>query len=185
MRRVRAGGLLFLLASMALAACQTPPSEPPAAAEAAAPAVETPTRIVGERDNWVIEFHAADTAGQPFCKAWRPQVRGARLVFVAGARDSAFRLAGVGPRKPADGAVRLQARFDDGERTAYRAEVQPGPSLVVTFPTARYDDAVHRFARNKNVTFRGPGGPLASFDLTGTLWALNALDECRRVHTGT
>ena len=187
MRRLRAGSLSILLATAALAACQTPPVPPPDAddaAPAAAPAApETPTRIIGERENWVIEFHQAGTDGKPFCKAWRPNVRGARLVFTAGAEDSGFRLSGVGPRRPTTGPLRLQALFDDGERTVYRAAVRPGPALAVSFPTVRYDDATHPFARARTVEFRGPGGRLAGFDLTGTNWALNALDECRRLNT--
>ncbi|WP_029008481.1 hypothetical protein [Azospirillum halopraeferens] len=185
---LRAPSLTALLATLALAACQTPPDAPPAPAAqpAAVPAApEEPTRVLGERNDWVIEFHEAGADGRPFCKAWRPGVRGARLVFVAGAEDSGFRLSGVGPRRPTDGPLRLQAVFDDGERVAFRALVEPGPSLTVSFPTARYDDEVHAFARALRVEFRGPGGALAGFDLTGTNWALNALDECRRLHAGT
>ncbi|HEY0832952.1 MAG TPA: hypothetical protein VGE72_03495 [Azospirillum sp.] len=185
----RSGHIVFtallagaLLAAPLLTGCQT--TAPPSATAARSKThSDGPGRVITEKRGWTVELHATDDRERAFCLA-RRAAAAPGLVFVAAARDSGFRLTGLPPRGDGDPA-QITALFDDGERVPFQAHALDDRALAVAFPTADYEDALYPFARSRTVEFHSGGGALASFSLSGSSWAINATDECRRMHTGS
>lgn len=176
-----------LLAGTLLAGCQT---TAPQSTTAATPKAHSdgPTRVVAEKRGWTVELVTTGDRERAYCLAQR-KAAAPGLVFVAAVRDSGFRLTGLPPQGGTDSAKPLTARFDDGERVPFQAHPLDERALMVAFPTADYEDALFPFARSRKVEFHddaGPGAnPVAAFNLSGSSWAINAADECRRMHTGS
>lgn len=172
-----------LVAGALLAGCQTTAPQSATSARSKAHS-DGPTRVVAEKRGWTIELVTAGDRDRAYCLAQR-KAAAPGLVFVAAVRDSGFRLTGLPPVGDADSARALTALFDDGERVPFQAHPLDDRALMVAFPTADYEDALFPFARSRKVEFQNGASPVASFNLSGSSWAINAADECRRMHTGS
>ncbi|HYH21491.1 MAG TPA: hypothetical protein VD995_23020 [Azospirillum sp.] len=182
MRRSSHTLVAALLTGALLAGCQT--TTPPSTAARPKAHRDGPTRVVAEKRGWTVELVTAEDRDRAYCLAQRKTAAPA-LVFVAAVRDSGFRLTGLPPAEDADSARALTALFDDGERVPFQAHPLDDRALMVAFPTADYEDALYPFARSRRVEFHNGASQVASFSLSGSSWAINAADECRRMHTGS
>jgi hypothetical protein len=180
----RSGHTLFaaLLAGALLAGCQT--TATPTTATRPRTYSDGPSKVVAEKRGWTVELVSNGDRDRAYCLAQR-KAAAPGLVFVAAVRDSGFRITGLPPRGDAEPAQPLTALFDEGERVPFQAHPLDDRALMVAFPTVDYEDALYPFARSRKVEFHAGSGPVASFSLSGSSWAINAADECRRMHTGS
>lgn len=195
MRRIRAHPALPVLAALGLAlllpACQT--SESPTervafggASNFAAPLLPPgPGRKVAERKGWVVEAVTATVTEPAHCRVSRPGDSGPKLSFQA-APGSFSVLIGTPDRLLAPGAsYDVDLAFDGAATESHKAQALDSGTLAVRIRSLDYEDITDAFVRAKSMTASSLrlGGRIAAFPLTGSNWAVNALDECRRIHT--
>lgn len=189
MRRLSVRPALLGLAVL-LPACQT--TENPAgriayggAAGFVAPTSPTHGRRVAERRGWVVEA-VAGTAAQPaHCRVFRPGDSGPALSFQA-APGSFSVLVSTPDRLLAPGAgYDVTLTFEGAASESHKAQALDSGTLMVRILSLDYEDITDPYARSKSVEVSSQrlGGRIAAFPLAGSNWAVNALDECRRLHT--
>ena len=192
MRRIRSGAALAVLAATLLTACQTtgapaPVAEqprPPQPEKTASPLSDAPGRVVAQNKGWVVRAHPASNTGSAYCFATRTD-DSSPLSFRATAKGAAM-LVNAGPHAQAkDTESRLTAIFPDGETMALEASPLPDGGVVVPVELPKYEDLFEPFMRSRAVTLQRDGGgtDIGDVNLGGSSWALNALDECRILHT--
>lgn len=169
--------LAVVLAAAALAGCQTTQTNDPVAF------ADGPGKSFRERRGWVVDFVPAENSAPAHCRGRRATATGGPLiVFIGGERESGFRISGLGADKLATAGDALVAAFDYGDRQEFKTR-RDGDALLALFPTEQYEDVMHAFSRGRSVDFRGRGGAsLTELSLSGSSWAINATDECRRMH---
>lgn len=169
----------MLAAVLLLAACQT--AEPPRQASTMGDKDGAQFR---ERRGWAVSFAAATDGAPAHCVGRRGAAdSGLRIVFIGAERESGFRLLGV----PVGGTERdsLSVAFDNGDHTSFDVR-RDGDALIFLAPTAQYEDLTHPFARARSAALRlKNGAALGELPLTGSSWAINATDECRRMNVTT
>ena len=187
MRTLRACSVLLALAL--LAACQTSENSRVAyggAASFTAPTLSpSPGRKVAERKGWVVEAVAGTMTEPAHCRVSRPGDSGPTLSFQA-APGSFSVLIGTPNRLLAPGAsYDLTLAFDGAASESHAAQALDSGTLAVRIRSLDYEDITDAFVRAKSMDVSSPrlGGRIAAFPLTGSNWAVNALDECRRMHT--
>ena len=196
MRRPRSGRTdavlaAALLATALLAACQT---TQPTATTALAPAAprpnssglsDAPGRVVAQNKGWVVRAHPATKTGAAYCFATRAD-SSSPLSFRATAKGAAMLVNGDQHAQPAeDRDAKLMAMFPDGEKVALEAKPLPNGGVMVPVELPSYEDLFEPFMRSKAVTLHSDSadGAIGDVSLGGSSWALNALDECRILHT--
>lgn len=175
--------LAALLLGAMLAACQTADT-----AGTGRGLGDGPGNNFRERRGWEVEYVAAAGDAPAHCRGRRSNAAGnaagLAIAFIAAEGASGFRLTGLPAGALAgDGAAgdEITARFDQGDSRAYPAR-RDGDALLATFPTADYEEALHGFGRARTATLTAKrGGPLGNLTLSGSAWAINATDECRRM----
>ncbi len=194
MRRLRTGrgapAAAAALLSAILSACQTgpAPAPPPPAVPAEPPPSglsEAPGRVVAQNKGWVVRAHPATGTGAAYCFAARAD-SGFPLSFRATAKGAAMLINADHHAQPAEArASRLTAIFPGGEEVALEARPLPDGGLIVPVELPTYEDLFEPFVRAKAVTLRSEAseGAIGDVSLGGSSWALNALDECRILHT--
>ena len=194
MRRVRSGRTALVLAPVLVAvllpACQTTtPSPRPATPAAfiqpsAAPSLsDAPGRVVAQNKGWVVRAHPATKTGPAYCFATRTD-SASPLSFRATAKGAAMLVNGDQHAQPSDEQSRLMAIFPDGAKLALEARPLPNGGVMVPVDLPKYEDLFEPFMRSKAVTLQSEGeGKIGDVSLGGSSWALNALDECRILHT--
>lgn len=193
MRRIRSSAVLAVLAATLLTACQTTGAPAPSAEHAhrppppdvAAALSEAPGRVVAQNKGWVVRAHPATKTGSAYCFATRTD-DSSPLSFRATAKGAAM-LVNADQHAQAKGAEsRLTAIFPDGESMALEASPLPDGGVVVPVELPKYEDLFEPFMRSRAVTLQREGGgtDIGDVNLGGSSWALNALDECRILHTG-
>ena len=192
MRRIRSGAALAVLAVMFLTACQTngapapeaTPVQPPLTGRTASPLSDAPGRVGAQNKGWVVRAHPATKTGSAYCYATRAD-DSSPLSFRATAKGAAM-LVNADPQAQAkDTESRLTAIFPDGETMALEASPLPDGGVVVPVELPKYEDLFEPFMRSRAVTLQRDGGgtDIGDVNLGGSSWALNALDECRILHT--
>jgi len=191
MRRPRSGRTVAVLVAAHLCACQT--TQPPAPA-ASAPVPQTinasglsdaPGRVVAQNKGWVVRAHPATKTGAAYCFATRTD-SSSPLSFRATAKGAAMLVNGDQHAQPAeDRASKIKAMFPDGETVALEAKPLPNGGVIVPVELPSYEDLFEPFMRSKAVTLQSEtsGGKIGDVSLGGSSWAINALDECRILHT--
>lgn len=194
MRRTRSGRTaarlaVVLLPAALLPACQTttPPPAPVARAEFIQPNTsglsDAPGRVVAQNKGWVVRAHPATRAGSAYCVATRADST-SPLSFRATAKGAAMLVNGDQQAQPSGGDSRLTAIFPDGASMALEAKPLPNGGVIVPVELPKYEDLFEPFMRSKAVTLQKEGeGKIGDVSLGGSSWALNALDECRILHT--
>lgn len=194
MRRIRSSAVLAVLAATLLTACQTTGAPAPSAEQAhrppppdvaAAALSDAPGRVVAQNKGWVVRAHPATKTGSAYCFATRTD-DSSPLSFRATAKGAAM-LVNADQHAQAKGAEsRLTAIFPDGESMALEASPLPDGGVVVPVELPKYEDLFEPFMRSRAVTLQREGGgtDIGDVNLGGSSWALNALDECRILHTG-
>ncbi|WP_448202935.1 hypothetical protein [Azospirillum sp. sgz302134] len=191
MRRLRSGRAVHVLAVGLLTACQTT-SPPPSVANKAptdflqpsSGLSDAPGRVVAQNKGWVVRAHPATKTGSAYCFATRTD-SSSPLSFRATAKGAAMLVNADQHAQPAGGESRLTAIFPDGAKVAMEAQPLPNGGVVVPVELPKYEDLFEPFMRSKAVTLQneGAGGKIGDVSLGGSSWALNALDECRILHT--
>ena len=182
-----------LLALGALAACQT--SENPgnrtsfggSSGFAAPLAPPGPSRKVAERKGWVVEAVNATVAEPAHCRVSRPGDSGPTLSFQAAPGRFSI-LIGTPNRLLAPGAsYELTLNFEGAASESHTAQAVDSSTLAVRIQSLDYEDVADSYGRAKRleVSSQRLGGRVAAFTLDGSNWAINALDECRRLNTRT
>lgn len=187
-------GLLPLL--LLLPACQT--TNPPPSPRAEAPVAyvqpsdfglsDAPGRVVAQNKGWVVRAHPASQTGSAYCLATRTD-SSSPLSFRATARGAAMLVKGDWNAQPSDGDSRLMAIFPDGASLALEAKPLPDGGVIVPVELPKYEDLFEPFMRSRAVTLKAAEADGIGIDgigdvsLGGSSWALNALDECRILHT--
>ena len=187
MRTLRACSVLLALAL--LAACQTSENSRVAYGGAAgftAPTLSpSPGRKVAERKGWVVEAVAGTMTEPAHCRVFRPADSGAKLSFQA-APGSFSVLISAPDRLLAPGAsYELTLAFEGAAPESHKAVALDSGTLMVRIQSLDYEDITDAYARSKGLEVSSPrlGGRIAAFPLSGSNWAVNALDECRRLNT--
>ncbi|MDQ2101397.1 hypothetical protein [Azospirillum isscasi] len=192
MRRIRSGAASAMLAATLLTACQTTGAPPPPTEQArplppdkpASPLSDAPGRVVAQNKGWIVRAHPATKTGSAYCYATRTD-DSSPLSFRATAKGAAM-LVNADPHAQAKGTEsRLTAIFPDGETMALEATPLPDGGVVVPVELPKYEDLFEPFMRSRAVTLQQDGGrtDIGDVNLGGSSWALNALDECRILHT--
>lgn len=187
MRRLRACSVLLAVAL--LAACQTSEDSRVAYGGAAGFGVQalapSPGRRVAERRGWVVEAVAGTVTEPAHCRAFRPGDDGPRLSFQAAPGSFAMLIAAP-DRLLAPGAnYELTLTFEGAAPETHTAVARDSSTLMVRIQSHDYEDVTDPYARAKGLEVSSPrlGGRIAAFPLAGSNWAVNALDECRRLNT--
>lgn len=169
--------LAVVLAAAALSGCQT--------VETSEVAVfaDAPGKSFRERRGWVVDFIPAENGAPAHCRGRRAAASpGPAIAFIGAEGESGFRVSGLSPDTLAAAGGALVASFDYGDRQEFKAR-KDGDSLLALFPTDHYEDVMHAFSRGRSVDLRIRGGAsLGEIPLTGSSWAINATDECRRMN---
>lgn len=170
--------LAVVLAAAAFAGCQTTEPQQNAAAFA-----DGPGNSFRERRGWVVDFVPAENGAPAHCRGRRAAASaGPAIVFIGAEAESGFRVSGLSPDKLATAGDAVVATFDYGDRQEFKTR-RDGDALLALFPTDHYEDVMHAFSRGRSVDLRGRGGAsLVELPLSGSSWAINATDECRRMH---
>ena len=85
---------------------------------------------------------------------------------------------------PSGEESRLMAIFPDGASLALEAKPLPNGGVIVPVELPKYEDLFEPFMRSKAVTLKtAEADNIGDVSLGGSSWALNALDECRILHT--
>lgn len=170
--------LLPFVFAVVLAGCQT------TSPDNAAGFADGPGKSFRERRGWVVDFVPAENNAPAHCRGRRAAaMTGPVIVFIGAERESGFRISGLPADRLAAAGDALVATFDHGDRQDFKVS-RDGDALLALFPTDHYEDVMHAFSRGRSVDFRGRGGAsLAELSLSGSSWAINATDECRRMHT--
>ena len=186
MRRIRA---CVVLAGLGLlAACQT--SESPMS-QGGASRFTTPLpppdsgRKVAERKGWVVESVAGTVAEPAHCRVSRPNDSGPKLAFQAAPGRFSVLVEASGHLLAPGATYDLTLAFEGAASEAHPAQAIDSGTLAVRIASLDYEDITDAFVRSKRLEVSSPrlGGRIADFSLTGSNWAVNALDECRRLHT--
>ena len=90
-----------------------------------------------------------------------------------------------------DGSTGLCSRtdlaldFDGAASESHKAQALDSDTLAVRIRSLDYEDITDAFVRARSLEVSSPrlGGRIATFPLAGSNWAVNALDECRRLNT--
>lgn len=186
MRRPRVH--LAFLALALLAACQTSETSRVSyggAAGLAAPTAPSPGRKIAERRGWVVEAVSGTVTEPAHCRVSRPGDGGATLSFQA-APGSFSVLISTPDRLLAPGAAYdLTLAFEGAAPESHKAVALDSGTLLVRIQSLDYEDITDPYARSKGLEVSSPrlGGRIAAFPLGGSNWAVNALDECRRLNT--
>ncbi len=195
MRRIRARLDLLGLALLGLTllpACQT--TESPAVQRASygtasgftTPMLKPPPgRRVAERKGWVVEAVDGSVAESAHCRASRPGDSGPTLAFHAAPGVFSV-LIGTPNHLLAPGAgYDLALDFDGAASESHKAQALDSDTLAVRIRSLDYEDITDAFVRARSLEVSSPrlGGRIATFPLAGSNWAVNALDECRRLNT--
>lgn len=187
MRRLRACPVL--LAAALLAACQTSEDTRVAYGGAAGFGAQVlspaPGRRVAERRGWLVEAVAGTVTEPAHCRVSRPGEDGPRLTFQAAPGSFAVLIA-TPDRLLAPGAsYELTLAFEGAAPETHTAVARDSSTLMVRIQSHDYEDITDAFARSKGLEVSSPrlGGRIAAFPLAGSNWAVNALDECRRLNT--
>lgn len=186
MRRLRVH--LAFLALAFLAACQTSENSRVAyggASGLASTLTPSPGRKVAERRGWVVEAVSGTVTEPAHCRVSRPGDSGATLSFQA-APGSFSVLIGTPNRLLAPGATYdLTLTFEGAAPESHTAVALGSGTLMVRIRSLDYEDITDPYARSKGLEVSSPslGGRIAAFPLAGSNWAVNALDECRRLNT--
>lgn len=169
--------LAVVLAAAALAGCQTTD------ANNAAAFADGPGKSFRERRGWVVDFIPAENGAPAHCRGRRAAASpGPAIAFIGAEGESGFRVSGLSAEKLAAAGEAVTASFDHGDRQEFKAR-KDGDSLLALFPTDHYEDVMHAFSRGRSVDLRnGRGVSLAEVSLSGSSWAINATDECRRMN---
>lgn len=169
--------LAVVLAVALLAGCQT--TEDVTTAGFA----DGPGHSFRERRGWVVDFVPAENGAPAHCRGRRAAAAaGPAIAFIGAEAESGFRVTGLSADKLAAASEALVASFDHGDRQEFKAR-KDGEALLALFPTDHYEDVMHAFSRGRSVDLRnGRGVSLAEISLTGSSWAINATDECRRMN---
>lgn len=190
---VRAAALL--LSVILLPACQATNSPP--LPRAAVPAAfvrpsdsglsDAPGRVVAQNKGWVVRAHPATQTGSAYCLATRTD-SASPLSFRATAKGAAMLVNGDQKAQPPTGEragdSRLMAIFPDGASVALEAKPLPNGGVIVPVELPKYEDLFEPFMRSKAVTLKtAEADKIGDVSLGGSSWALNALDECRILHT--
>ncbi len=195
MRRIRARldlPGLALLGLVLLSACQTTES-PPAQRTAynsgtglTAPLFQPPPgRKVAERKGWMVEAVAGTMAEPAHCRVSRPDDSGPTLAFHAAPGVFSV-LIGTPNHLLAPGAgYDLALDFDGAASESHKAQALDSDTLAIRIRSLDYEDITDAFVRARSLEVSSPrlGGRIATFPLAGSNWAVNALDECRRLNT--
>lgn len=189
------------LMGAALAACQTTGTGPdagpgaPVTTLAAAPVLATSTlqpaqaegtgEIVAQNKGWVVRAHPALNGSAAYCLATPKGEALPRLSFRATADEAAMLVRGAAGSDPAEDKAKLTATFEGGEKMALEARPLPDGRVLVPVELPAYYDVLDPFASSKSVTLESDllDKPVSDLNLSGSLWAINALDECRILHT--
>ncbi|MBP2291095.1 hypothetical protein [Azospirillum rugosum] len=191
---VRVAALLLplaLLAPVLLSGCQATNSPP--LPRAAVPAAfvrpsdsglsDAPGRVVAQNKGWVVRAHPATQSGSAYCMATRAD-SASPLSFRATAKGAAMLVNGDQKAQPSGGESRLMAIFPDGASMALEAKPLPNGGVIVPVELPKYEDLFEPFMRSKAVTLKSAEAEkIGDVSLGGSSWALNALDECRILHT--
>lgn len=169
--------LAVVLAAAALAGCQT------TELNNAAAFADGPGKSFRERRGWVVDFIPAENGAPAHCRGRRAAASpGPAIAFIGAEGESGFRVSGLSPEKLAAAGEAVTASFDHGDRQEFKAR-KDGDTLLALFPTDHYEDVMHAFSRGRSVDLRGrSGATLAEISLSGSSWAINATDECRRMN---
>lgn len=204
--RVRTAGyqhpssVLILLVALALAGCQTtaaptsiesdtvaapPPALPPASALS-----DAPGRVIAENRGWVVTAYPPSPTGRAYCTASRQGDGSPLLSFRATAERAALLVMTDHTAMPdrqaqPHGPGELTAKFSDGVEHQLKAMKTEDGGVIVPVELPTYDDLMEPFAESKTVTLEGNvlSGPVGDINLGGSNWAINALAECRILHT--
>ena len=194
MHRIRTARAATVLAlGTTLAACQTsqtasldPAAETRPAREAVEPALTTaPGRIVAQNKGWVVRAHPAKDGSAAYCLATRQGESLPRLAFRATAEEAGMLVRGAAGSPSGKDGEKLTATFNDGEKMKLDARPLPDGRVLIPVAIPDYYDVLDPFAGARTVTLESEslGKPVADLNLSGSLWAINALDECRILHT--
>lgn len=183
---------LALLSLGVLAACQT--TESPAnrtsysgASGFTAPlAPPGPGRRVAERKGWVVEAVTATVAEPAHCRVFRPGDSGPALSFQAAPGRFSILFSALNRLLAPGAAYDLTFDFEGAASESHQAQAVNSDTLAVRIQSLDYEDITDSFSRAKRlaVSSQSLGGRVAAFALEGSSWAVNALDECRRLNTG-
>ncbi|HYG84897.1 MAG TPA: hypothetical protein VD978_01425 [Azospirillum sp.] len=188
MRRTRAPAALLGLGL--LVACQTTEAPSPVtqggASRFSVPQTPQPdARKVAERKGWVVEAVTGSFAEPAHCRATRPGDSGPKLTFQTSPGRFSV-LIGTPNRLLAPGATYdLTFAFEGAASESHTAQAVDSDTLAVRISSLDYEDITDPYARAKRLEVSSPrlGGHIAAFPLAGSNWAINAIDECRRIHT--
>ncbi|MCW2236714.1 hypothetical protein [Azospirillum canadense] len=200
MRRARSGRTAVRVAALLLPiallpACQATNSPP--LPRAAVPTAfvrpsdsglsDAPGRVVAQNKGWVVRAHPATQTGSAYCLATRAD-SASPLSFRATAKGAAMLVNGDQKAQPPTGErageSRLTAIFPDGASMALEAKPLPNGGVIVPVELPKYEDLFEPFMRSKAVTLKSADADkIGDVSLGGSSWALNALDECRILHT--
>lgn len=169
--------LAVVLAAAMLAGCETTETNKTGGF------ADGPGNSFRERRGWVVDFVPAENGAPAHCRGRRAAATiGPAIAFIGAEGESGFRVSGLSADKLAAAGDALVASFDHGDRQEFKAR-KDGDSLLALFPTDHYEDVMHAFSRGRSVDLRGRGGAmLAEISLSGSSWAINATDECRRMN---
>ncbi|WP_448187382.1 hypothetical protein [Azospirillum sp. sgz301742] len=187
MRRIRA--CVVLAGICLLAACQT--SESPPLSQGGASRFTSPlpppssVRQVAERKGWVVETVAGTAAEPAHCRVSRPGDSGPKLAFQAAPGRFSVLVEAPGHLLAPGATYDLTITFEGAASESHTAQAIDSGTLAVRIASLDFEDITDAFMRSKTLEVSSPrlGGRIASFPLTGSNWAINALDECRRLHT--
>lgn len=194
MRRTRAfvveTGILLLLCGF-MAACQTTDSPAPpvsfgGASRLTAPPLPSPSaRKVAERKGWVVEAVAATLAEPAHCRTGRPADNGPSLAFRASPGRFGVSIRTLDRLLAPGASYELTFTFEGAASESHTAQATDSGTLAVLIRSLDYEDITDAFVRAQHLEISSPqlGGRIAAFPLAGSNWAINALDECRRIHT--
>lgn len=177
-RRRLLAAAAFLLAAPGLVGCQT------AETGGKSGLGEGDGKAFRERRGWTVEHIAAQGNALAHCRGRRTAAAasGLSVSFIGAERESGFRLDGLPAEKTPDKRGEIIALFDNGDRQTFPAR-KDGDGLLALAPTAHYEEFMHPFGRARQVSLRdAQGDALGDLSLNGSSWAINATDECRRMH---
>lgn len=186
MRRIRA--CVVLAALGLLAACQTsesPLSQGGASRFTAPLPAPANGRKIAERKGWVVEAVAGNIAEPAHCRVSRPGDSGPTLTFHAAPGRFSVLVEAPGHLLAPGATYDITLAFEGAASESHQAQAIDSGTLAVRILSLDYEDITDAFVRAKRLEVSCPrlGGRIGAFSLTGSNWAVNALDECRRLHT--
>ncbi len=176
----------FVLLSL-LAGCQTAffPDAGGASRLSGPPLSSQAGRQIAERKGWRVET-VANTPAQPaHCQVMRSGDDGATLIMQAAPGLFAVLIGTQNQTLTPGNAYNLTFTFQKAPSQSHQAQAIDPTTLAIRIGGLDYEDATEALAHTTRleVSSASLGGRIAAFPMTGSSWAVNALDECRRIHT--